>query len=141
MPNRLMSRVRPGVLLENARRRWLVSTLIAEDLPALERPTKQTSGPVGAGSWSRRAAETVKRARCRMDTGNPVTVNFNCYCIIAGLKTHESGSPIALWGCLATSLTEIAAPPVPGRIRDRRGLHEAYAFQNGCCQRRAARHL
>ena len=32
------------------------STLMAEDLPALERPTKQTSGAAG-GNWSRRAAE------------------------------------------------------------------------------------
>ena len=47
MPNRLMRRVRPGVLLENARRRWLARTLMAEDLPELERPTKQTSAVVG----------------------------------------------------------------------------------------------
>ena len=56
-PNMLISRVRPGVLLENARRRWLHSTLMAEDLPALERPTKQTSGAPAGGNWSRRAAE------------------------------------------------------------------------------------
>src|SRR5690606_11318753 len=67
-PNILIKRVRPGVLLEKARRRWLHSTLMAVDLPALERPTKQTSGAPGAGSWSRRAAEVRKEARCRRDT-------------------------------------------------------------------------
>ncbi|KAG0731025.1 hypothetical protein G6F23_015716 [Rhizopus arrhizus] len=56
-PNMLIKRVRPGVLLEKARRRWLHSTLMAVDLPAFERPTKQTSGAPAAGNWSRRAAE------------------------------------------------------------------------------------
>lgn len=58
-----MRRVRPGVLLENANRFWLVSTLMAVDLPAFERPTKQTSGAPGSGSWSSRAAEVKKEAR------------------------------------------------------------------------------
>src|SRR5690349_12023055 len=67
-PNILINRVRPGVLLENARRRWLVSMLIAVDLPAFERPTNATSGAIGAGSWSSRAAEVKNEARCSRDT-------------------------------------------------------------------------
>jgi len=37
--------------------------LMADDLPAFERPTNATSEVVGGGNWSRRAAETVKEAR------------------------------------------------------------------------------
>src|SRR5690606_23833759 len=62
-----------------------------------------TSGPVGGGSWSRRAADVVKRARCRMDTGKPVTVNCKPYCIIAGLKTHAPAPALRDRVGLATS--------------------------------------
>lgn len=43
---------------------------MAVDLPAFERPTKQTSGAPGSGSCSNRAAEVKKEARCKMDTAN-----------------------------------------------------------------------
>src|SRR5690606_21749692 len=76
IPKKLISRVRPGVLLENARRFWLASTLMADDLPALDRPTNATSAVVGGGNWSRRAAETVKVARCRMDNVWPDQFNL-----------------------------------------------------------------
>ena len=57
---------------------------MADDLPELERPTKQTSGAPGAGSWASLAAEVKKDARCRIDTGKPWSVNSDPYCIIRG---------------------------------------------------------
>ncbi len=36
---------------------------MAVDLPEFDRPTKQTSGAPGGGSWSSRAAEMAKEAR------------------------------------------------------------------------------
>ena len=56
--------VRPGVFEAKARRFCCVSTLIAVDLPALERPTKAISGSSVAGSWSSRLAVVRKRAVC-----------------------------------------------------------------------------
>jgi hypothetical protein len=42
------------------------SLLSSDDLPTLERPTKATSGVVGAGSPSTVPYEAMKRAFCRL---------------------------------------------------------------------------
>src|SRR5690606_34133458 len=46
-PKKLISWVRPGVLLTRASLRAPVTALIALDLPEFERPTNATSGPSG----------------------------------------------------------------------------------------------
>src|SRR3990167_8068813 len=54
--------VRPGVLDAKASWRCWARVLTAVDLPALDRPTKATSGSSEAGSWSSFAAVVKKRA-------------------------------------------------------------------------------
>jgi hypothetical protein len=56
---KLMSWVRPGVLLTNARRRRPASVLMALDLPAFERPANAISGAPARG----RASGIVDRDR------------------------------------------------------------------------------
>src|SRR6476661_10137537 len=56
--------VRPGVFEANASFFWLHSTLIAVDLPALERPAKAISGTRVPGR-SRRWLTVVKKRACQ----------------------------------------------------------------------------
>jgi hypothetical protein len=64
---------------------------MAEDLPALLRPTKHTSGAPGAGNWSRRAAEVTNEALCRIVKMDQ-TIKGSCYCIIDAFAVGEIDS-------------------------------------------------
>ena len=66
---------------------------MAVDLPALLRPTKQTSGPAAGGSWSSLAAEVTKLARWRIDKGFE-SLKFVRYCIIDQLAIGASLSEV-----------------------------------------------
>jgi len=52
--------VRPGVLEVRASALRLVSALMSEDLPTLERPAKAISGVAIGGSWARSVAAQRK---------------------------------------------------------------------------------
>src|SRR4051794_8584780 len=59
-----MAWVRPGVFEAKASRFCCVRVLMQVDLPALERPTKATSGTPTSGRCSSRGAVVRKRAVC-----------------------------------------------------------------------------
>jgi hypothetical protein len=62
-----MLRVRPGVLLVRASF-VPTSELITLDFPTLDRPRKAISGKVGEGKCDKSLADSMKRARIRMQT-------------------------------------------------------------------------
>src|SRR5258706_14982025 len=68
-----MLRVRPGVLLVRASFAP-TSELMTLDLPTLERPRNAISGTPGAGKWVKSLAESINRARIRIETVSSVWV-------------------------------------------------------------------
>jgi hypothetical protein len=68
-----MLRVRPGVLLVRASFAP-TSALIKLDFPTFDRPRKATSGTVGGGKCDKSLAESMNRARTRMQTVSSVWV-------------------------------------------------------------------
>src|SRR6202521_1182115 len=70
---KLILRVRPGVLLVRASFAP-TSALITLDLPTLERPRKAISGTPGAGKCVKSLADSINRARIRIQTVSSVWV-------------------------------------------------------------------
>src|SRR5262245_38897324 len=78
--------VRPGVFDAKASWRCCAGVLVAEDLPALLRPTNAISGRSPCGSWSSRLAVVRKRVECSQarpafaagDTGAGVGATGEC---------------------------------------------------------------
>src|SRR5450631_275548 len=68
-----MLRVRPGVLLVRASF-VPTSELITLDFPTLERPRKAISGTPGGGKCVKSLADSIKRARIRIQTVSSVWV-------------------------------------------------------------------
>ena len=62
--------VRPGVFDANASFFWLHSRLIADDLPAFERPAKAISGTLYFGKSCSRLTVVKKRACQSTDMGD-----------------------------------------------------------------------
>jgi hypothetical protein len=87
---KLMSCVRPGVLLTKARRRRLASVLMALDFPAFDRPANAISGAPGGGSA---AGSWIDSANAALASGNlasgvfdfdaetPATVKFRVFAV------------------------------------------------------------
>src|ERR1700687_2752415 len=68
-----MLRVRPGVLLVRASFAP-TSELITLDFPTFDRPRNAISGTPGAGKWVRSLADSINRARIRIQTVSSVWV-------------------------------------------------------------------
>src|SRR5450631_3347635 len=68
-----MLRVRPGVLLVRASFAP-TSEFMTLDFPTLDRPKKAISGTVRAGKWLKSLAESINRARIRIQTVSSVWV-------------------------------------------------------------------
>src|ERR1035437_4419337 len=104
-----MLRVRPGVLLVRAI--FLpTSALITLDLPTLDRPRKAISGTLGAGKCVKSLADSMNRARIRMQTVSSVWVAHG--------KRRGKISWLASWGKTQALYQGIAsAMPKVLRIR------------------------
>src|ERR1700681_461315 len=74
-----MLRVRPGVLLVRASFAP-TSELITLDFPTLERPRKAISGTPGGGKCVKSLADSMKRARIRIQTVSSVWVAHGKRC-------------------------------------------------------------
>src|ERR1700681_3602808 len=68
-----MLRVRPGVLLVRASFAP-TSELLTRDFPTFDRPRNAISGTPGAGKWVRSLADSINRARIRIQTVSSVWV-------------------------------------------------------------------
>jgi hypothetical protein len=118
-----MLRVRPGVLLVRASFAP-TSALIRLDFPTLERPRKAISGTVGAGKCVKSLAESMNRARIRIETVSSVgAANGKRRRGIVRKKAHanpnrpegQTGSLLRRW-CLADTSPQLRENAFPNRI-------------------------
>src|SRR5512143_1921093 len=115
--------VRPGVFDAKARRLCCANALIADDLPALLRPTNAISGGPCSGSSGRRLAVTRNRAECAQAraawTGEPACRSGRAmtHCKIRRFacpkppEVDHMKSPLVLLLAAAVALPVVAAEP------------------------------
>ncbi len=116
--------------LAGARQPWrAVMTLIADDLPALERPAKATSTPWSAGNWAPAAALSMKLTSGKTahvrGTSQVLRISSVQFATSHACRSRMSMSPFTKAGCISLAATLVlisgaavqsaAAVDVPGQ--------------------------